>query len=357
MILRTFRLGEITENFDSLRRPIREMDRISGEFPYYGASGVIDYVDDYIFNGKYLLIAEDGENLRSRSTPIAFMASGKFWANNHAHVVRGNELADTQFLSYLLSLTDISGYLTGSTQPKLTRSAMDAIKLEIPEMHVQKAIVEVLGALDHKISVNTQLAETCLALSHAEFERLMTAPSSPALLRDILRLEYGKSLPAAKRVSGDVDVFGSGGKVGTHNDALLPGPGVIVGRKGTAGSVHWAPKEYFPIDTTFYVVPQDPKFSLIFTYHLLKSLPLDQMNSDSAVPGLNREEALSTPVMIPSKSKIQEFSKLAELLFAVEQRAREESQVLASTRDALLPPLMSGKFRVKDAEKIVEDAV
>src|SRR3972149_6717475 len=106
-------LGELTENFDSLRVPVKEADRGVGPYPYYGASGIVDYVDKFLFDGEYLLIAEDGENLRTRNTPVAFLARGKFWVNNHAHIVRGNSEAHTRFLMYALSRANISGYLTG----------------------------------------------------------------------------------------------------------------------------------------------------------------------------------------------------------------------------------------------------
>lgn len=87
--------GDLTDNFDGRRIPVKEADRRAGPYPYYGASGIVDHVDNYIFDGDYLLIAEDGENLRTRQTPIAFMANGKFLVNNHAHIVLGNALADT----------------------------------------------------------------------------------------------------------------------------------------------------------------------------------------------------------------------------------------------------------------------
>jgi type I restriction enzyme S subunit len=91
-------LGDLTENFDSIRVPVKEADRRTGPYPYYGASGIVDYVDKYLFDGEYLLVAEDGENLRTRNTPVAFLARGRFWVNNHAHIVRGNLNADTRFL-------------------------------------------------------------------------------------------------------------------------------------------------------------------------------------------------------------------------------------------------------------------
>ena len=113
-------LAELTENFDGQRIPVKESERKPGPYPYYGASGIVDRVDKYLFDGEYLLIAEDGENLRTQKTPIAFLARGKFWVNNHAHIVTGNVRADTRFLMYALNNGNISGYLTGSTMPKLT---------------------------------------------------------------------------------------------------------------------------------------------------------------------------------------------------------------------------------------------
>ena len=141
-------LGALTDNFDAVRIPVKQRDRRPGPYPYYGASGAVDHVDGFLFDGEYLLIAEDGENLRTRATPIAFLAQGKFWVNNHAHIVRGNRNADTRFLKYALSGLDISGYLTGSTMPKLTQGNMNRISLLTPSLPEQQAIAHVLGTLD-----------------------------------------------------------------------------------------------------------------------------------------------------------------------------------------------------------------
>src|SRR5215469_1066897 len=166
---KTYPLDDVTINFDSRRIPVRSSDRRAGPYPYYGASGVVDSVDEYLFDGDYLLIAEDGENLRTRKTPIAFVAEGKFWVNNHAHVVQGNYLANTRYLAYALARTEISGYLSGSTQPKLTQAAMNRIKIQLPERRYQDAVVEVLGVLDNKIAVNHALAGTVRELARAHF--------------------------------------------------------------------------------------------------------------------------------------------------------------------------------------------
>lgn len=163
-------LGELTDNFDGRRVPVKEIDRKPGPYPYYGASGIVDRVDGYIFDGEYLLIGEDGENLRTRQTPIAFMATGKFWVNNHAHIVRGNHRADTRFLSYVLSQTDISGYLTGSTMPKLTQGNLNRLPVIAPPLAEQKAIAAVLGALDDKIELNRRMNATLEAMARALFQ-------------------------------------------------------------------------------------------------------------------------------------------------------------------------------------------
>jgi len=130
-------------------------------------------VDGYIYDGQYLLIAEDGENLRSRSTPIAFLAQGKFWVNNHAHIVRGNYLADTRFLMYILSITDISGYVTGSAIPKLSQSSLNHIPVWLPPIEEQRIISDVLGSLDNKIELNRRtnasLEESARALFKSWF--------------------------------------------------------------------------------------------------------------------------------------------------------------------------------------------
>ena len=163
-------LGDLTDNFDAGRIPVRESDRQPGPYPYYGASGIVDYIDGFLFDGEYLLIAEDGENLRTRDTPIAFLATGKFWTNNHAHVVRANGNADTRFLKYALMNLDISGWLTGSTMPKLTQANMNGIMLPAPPLAEQQAIAHILGTLDDKIELNRRMNETLEEMARALFK-------------------------------------------------------------------------------------------------------------------------------------------------------------------------------------------
>jgi len=140
------RLGDITNNFDEKRIPLKAEDRkkISGDYPYYGASGIIDYVNDFLYDGDYLLIGEDGANLLARSTPIAFKASGKFWVNNHAHVIKPKQNVLLGFLEKYLNLIDFTKYVTGSAQPKITQKNLDRIEIALPPLPIQRQIVAVL---------------------------------------------------------------------------------------------------------------------------------------------------------------------------------------------------------------------
>ncbi|MFN9686072.1 MAG: restriction endonuclease subunit S [Cyanobacteriota bacterium] len=145
-----FRLGEICLNEDARRVPVKSSDRkaMQGRYPYYGASGVIDHVDDYLFDGQRLLVGEDGANLIARSYPIAFIADGKYWVNNHAHVLSENGKAKLRFLEYYFALVDLKPFVTGSAQPKLTRSALDSLPIPLPPLDLQERFESVLTALN-----------------------------------------------------------------------------------------------------------------------------------------------------------------------------------------------------------------
>lgn len=143
-------LGTICSNEDFKRKPIKKADREEreGPYPYYGASGIIDSFDDYIFDGERLLVAEDGANLVVRSTPVAFIARGQYWVNNHAHVLAESEHADLRFIEQALVLMDLKPYITGSAQPKLNQSNLERILLPMPPIKLQKKFREICEKLE-----------------------------------------------------------------------------------------------------------------------------------------------------------------------------------------------------------------
>jgi type I restriction enzyme, S subunit len=141
-------VDQISTNLDSKRVPITKSDRKSGEFPYYGASGIVDYVADYIFDCDALLVSEDGANLLMRSMPIAFSVSGKYWVNNHAHILKFADMATQRFVEFYLASIKLDEYIRGAAQPKLTQAALNSIPIPIPRtVEGQAEIVQKLGAL------------------------------------------------------------------------------------------------------------------------------------------------------------------------------------------------------------------
>jgi type I restriction enzyme S subunit len=150
-------LGEVIDLFDYQRVPLNSRERQvrQGEYPYYGAQGVIDHIDDYIFDGRYVLVAEDGENLNSKKLPLALFATGKFWVNNHAHILRGKQgIADDTFLLACLNNADIKPFVTGAAQPKLSQANLRQIEIPLPPLSVQRRIADILSAYDELIQNN-----------------------------------------------------------------------------------------------------------------------------------------------------------------------------------------------------------
>ena len=403
-------LGDLTDNFDAIRIPVKQRDRRPGPYPYYGASGVVDHVEGFLFDGEYLLIAEDGENLRTRTTPIAFLANGKFWVNNHAHIVRGNSKGDTRFLKYVLSDLNISGYLTGSTMPKLTQGNMKRISFLAPPLSEQRAIAYILGSLDDKIELNRRMNQTLEEMARALFkswfvdfdpvrakatlkrhdathpqgkrdwsverahaylgrmdpniaslfpDSFVNSELGPIpegwevkLLGELVELAYGKALKAKDRKNGAIPVYGSNGQVGWHTRELVAGPGIVVGRKGNPGVVTWAHSDFFPIDTTFYVLPGDAIYQLSFLFFALSDQDLPSVSADSAVPGLNRNLAYMNRQVAPPKLVAEEFDACATEIFTRRHHLELESRTLANLRDTLLPKLVSGELRVNELKRM-----
>ncbi|RKM33152.1 restriction endonuclease subunit S [Moraxella catarrhalis] len=141
-------LNQISENLNSMRKPVKGELRELGNIPYYGASGIVDYVKDYIFDDDLLLISEDGANLLARNTPIAFSVSGKCWVNNHAHVLKFKTYEERRFVEFYLNHIDLNPYISGAAQPKLNKQNLNSIKIPIPPLSVQSQIVAILDTFD-----------------------------------------------------------------------------------------------------------------------------------------------------------------------------------------------------------------
>ena len=145
-------LNVVAENLDSKRVPITKKDRIEGDYPYYGASGIVDYVDGYIFDEELLLVSEDGANLLARTYPIAFSASGRYWVNNHAHVLKFKDRNTQKFIEYYLNSISLAPYVSGMAQPKLNQRALNSIPVPKVTKLIAGEVVSKLEVLENEIN-------------------------------------------------------------------------------------------------------------------------------------------------------------------------------------------------------------
>ncbi len=170
------RLGEVCTFLDSQRIPIKDADRgkMQGKYPYYGASGIIDYVNDYIFDDDLILLGEDGANIIMRSTPLAFLVSGKVWINNHAHVLKTKSGFSRYYVCNYLESLSYDKYNTGTAQPKLNREVCEKIPVLLPPEEEQNSISELLTTWDTAIEKQSELIEKLKLRKRAFMQQLLT---------------------------------------------------------------------------------------------------------------------------------------------------------------------------------------
>ena len=200
-------LGTVIEFLNKRRKPLssKERENKKGVYPYYGASDIVDYIDEFIFDGRYLLISEDGENLKTRKTPIAFIAEGKFWVNNHAHIVEGKDDETIDYLKFYFSQFNLLPFLTGAVQPKLSKGVLEKIEIDFPTYEKRKFINKQLKDLENKIQLNTQINQTLEQIAQALFKSWFVdfdpVRAKVQALSDGLNLEQAE-LAAMQAISG-----------------------------------------------------------------------------------------------------------------------------------------------------------
>jgi len=169
-------LAEVVDFLDGRRRPVKDSDRakMRGDIPYYGASGIVDYVDDYLFDDDLILLGEDGENILSRSCKLAFRVSGKIWVNNHAHVLKPKGGNDIGFVAEFLESLKYDQYNTGTAQPKLNKQVCSAIQIVTPTLCEQRAIAAALSDVDALLVKLDALIDKKRDLKQAAMQQLLT---------------------------------------------------------------------------------------------------------------------------------------------------------------------------------------
>ena len=271
--------------------------------------------------------------------------------NSGMVIIRMNPLkVDSSFFLHFLRQLDYTSFVSGSAQPQLPIRDLKQIEIALPPLPEQKAIASVLSSLDDKIDLLHRQNKTLEAMAETLFRQWFIVEAKEdwegGTLGMLIDLKYGKALKQENRSGSRYPVVASSGVVGFHKDYLVDGPGIVIGRKGTLGKVYFMEGNFFPIDTSYFIQTKTAGSNLIYEYYLLKSLDFANMNSDSAVPGLNRNIALSTQTQIPPVDRIHEFNKLAQPWFSKLHSNIKQIQTLEQLRDTLLPKIMSGEVRV-----------
>lgn len=295
------------------------------------------------------------------------------------------------FLQSAEARRQIEKVVVGSTQKTISLKSISGLQIPVPPAEELEAIAHILGTLDDKIELNWRMNATLEAMARALFQSWFvdfdpvrakidgrkptgldaaTAALFPAHFQDsplghipqgwkmqslgeVVEFAYGKPLKAEDRKDGPIRVYGANGLIGWHNEKLVSGPGIVVGRKGNPGVVTWAHIDFFPIDTTFYVVPASQCRSLYFLYYALSIHNLAALSADSAVPGLNRNHAYMSKQVIPPPPLLAAFDAQIAPIFTAIHANEDQSRTLATLRNTLLPKLLTGELQTNSSEEVL----
>lgn len=300
---------------------------------------------------------------------VALYSNEKCILGKSVAYINVDEKFDKHFIKYILINDDFQNYIrtnaTGTTIKNVGLGLLRQYEVSIPEsLEEQKKIASILSSLDDKIELNRQMNQTLEAVAQGIFKEWFLGFNYPGFdgefveglpkgwkkgkLGEILELLYGKALKAEVRGVGPYPVVGSSGIVDYHNDYLVEAPGIVIGRKGTIGEVIWMEENFFPIDTTFFVKDVLGANGLYYHYFLLKEQDFKKIASDSAVPGLNRNQAMDNIVVVPNIDIVNSFNLLVQPIFEKKEYNLKQNASLIQIRESLLPKLMSGKITIQN---------
>jgi type I restriction enzyme, S subunit len=306
---------------NAARKPVKASLRISGKTPYYGANNIQDYVDGYTHDGEYVLIAEDGSaSIENYSVQYA---TGKFWANNHVHVVRGKQRLNSRFLYHYLRFVDFTPYLPNKDRSKLTKGEMIKIPLAIPcpddpqkSLEIQAEIVRVLDAFtEFTAELTTELtAELTARKKQYNYYRdqllsFVEGKVEWKRLGDIVRIKNGKDHKSLS--DGNFPVYGSGGVMRYADKYAYDKPSVLIPRKGSLGNLFFVDVPFWNVDTIFYTEINDALVRPKFLYYFLTTVGLGEMNKSGGVPSQTQSVLSELKIPVPS---LQEQTRIVSVL-------------------------------------------
>ena len=265
-----FPLERCCEILDKNRKPISRTARESGIYPYYGANGILDYVSDFIFDGVFILVGEDGSVMTKKGNPVVTWATGKIWVNNHAHIIKEKDGVLLRYLFHYIQTIDISTLVHGNI-PKLTGSDFKGLLIPVPPLEVQREIVRVLDSftfLSAELSAELQARKK----QYEYYRDQLLVPSkveiNNCVLSDIATIKNGKDY---KHLSeGGYPVYGSGGVMKYVDQYVYDKPSVLIPRKGSLSNLFYLDEPFWNVDTVFYTEINENKVVPKYLYYLLK---------------------------------------------------------------------------------------
>ena len=373
-------VGDVTDNFDNLRVPLSANERksLARKFPYYGAQNIIDYVDNYLFDGEYILVAEDGENLNSQRSNVCNLVNGKFWVNNHAHIIKANNGFNTKYIYYYLNLLNFKPFVTGSAQPKLTKDNLSSIPLRIHAKADQIRIACFLHRLDQKIELNNKINAELEAMAKLIYDYWFVQFDFPdangkpykssggkMVYNEILKREipegwgnttlgeiadlYQPQTISEKQMNPDGAylVYGANGVIGrygeyNHDECVV----TITCRGNSCGTINTT-RPYSWITGNAMVV--NPRLRRMGIDYILNSLSWGGVSSvitGSAQPQITRSNLSPLKLLAPDPKIIEDYFEQANPNHTRRIKSEEENEKLLALRDWLLPMLMNGQVTV-----------
>ncbi len=351
---------------------------------------------------------KNGDTLIARITPclengktafVDFLKEEETAHGSTEFIVLSNivNVSDNLFIYYLARNPEFRAYAISHMEGSSGRQRVPSVSISryeicLPPLSEQRAIAHILGSLDDKIELNRQMNETLEEMARTIFKSWFVdfdpvfakaegrdpglPPDIATLFQDsfenselgkipkgwriftidkICEFSYGKPLKANDRILGNIPVFGSNGQIGFHNTSIVRGPGIIIGRKGNPGIVTWSESDFYPIDTAFYITLKQYVTSMPYFFYALERLNLPSLSADSAVPGLNRNVAYMSKILIPDERILFEFCNHIRTIYKTIDENKKESNLLIELRDYLLPKLISGEIRVPDVNKFIKE--
>ncbi len=336
-------LGETCEILDSQRVPITSTERKSGIYPYYGANGLQDYVDGYLFDDELVLLAEDGGNFGSKDRPIAYRVSGKCWVNNHAHVLKPKTPYDVDYICYALMFYDTTGLVNGATRQKLTQSAMRQMQIPYRSWDEQKVIVSKINAVIELIEARKEQTNYLDDLVKSRFIEMFGEPNhgdkfEKASGKDLFVFSSGKFLPEDKRKSEGVAVYGGNGIAWYTTEPLITHETIVIGRVGAyCGNVRYVKEPIWITDNAIYIKAFKKNcFSIVYLYELMKMLNFYQFADFSGQPKITQKPLETMLYAVPPIELQEQFSTFVEQVDKSKFEIQQSLETLEILKKSLL---------------------